>query len=154
MSVEIDGDVYITGAEYAAEFGLDASGLRHAYRNGRLGEDASRMAGAKTRMYRLDRIEAWRETVKSRDWEVGRRPGTVSRIAHRYDLDRTMVYRALKSGALKGRQDPKGVWSVSPRAAADWAHEYLGIDAPVNTTEPERGPADWDREVLMPPDPE
>lgn len=138
MAVEIDGQVFITGREYEAEFGRDASGLRHAYRHNRcqIG-DTAKMLGQKTRLYRLDRIEAWRAVARDAKWPRTRPLGDITRIAWRYDLDRTVVYRHLRNEYLRGRQDEGGNWHIADADAKAWARDYMGIPAPINDGDPE-----------------
>jgi hypothetical protein len=138
MAVEIDGHIYITGHEYAAEFGRDASGLRHAARHNRCGiGDDVKMIGAKTRLYRLDLVEAWRVIADGGKWPRNRPFGDVTRIAWRYDLDRAVVYRHLRNGYLRGTQDDTGNWHITATDAKAWARDYMGIPRPVNQGDPE-----------------
>lgn len=141
MPVQVDGREYIiddrryiTSTEYARRYKRDAAGLRAAALNGRfaLADEAVDLNG-RTRLYPVDRIEEWRAEADARSWaRTGAPKGDVIRIAERYDLERTMVYRALANGRLRGRKDEAGVWRISDQAAADWAAEWLGIEAPVN----------------------
>lgn len=138
MAVEIEGLVYITGNEYEAEFGRDPSGLRHAARHNRckIGETA-KMLGAKTRLYRLDLVEQWREIADGSKWPRARPFGDVTRVAWRYDLDRALIYRHLRIGYLRGKQDDTGNWHIEAHDAKIWARDYMGIPAPVNQGDPE-----------------
>lgn len=138
MAVEIDGQVYITGREYEVEFGRDASGLRHAARHNRFDiGDTARMMGAKTRLYRLDLVEAWREFADGARWPRNRPFGDVSRVAWRYDLDRAVVYRHLRNGYLRGTQDDTGNWHIAAADAKAWARDYMGIPRAINEGDPE-----------------
>lgn len=138
MSVEIDGHEYITGHEYAAEFGRDASGLRHAARHDRHGiGSTARMIGHKTRLYRLDLVEEWREFADGSKWPRSRPFGDVTRTAWRYDLDRAVVYAHLRKGYLRARQDDTGNWHIAVADAVTWARDYMGILAVINEGDPE-----------------
>lgn len=129
----IEGRKYITSTEYVRRYKRDASGLRAAANANRfdLGAEAIEL-NRRTRLYPLDRIKAWRAEADARSWaRTGAPKGDVIKIAERYDLERTMVYRALKDGRLPGRKDDAGLWHISDTAAARWAAEWLGIEAPV-----------------------
>jgi hypothetical protein len=138
MAVEIDGQIYITGREYEVEFGRVASNLRHAARLNRCGiGETARMLGGKTRLYRLDLIEEWRAVSDGSKWPRNRPFGDITRVAWRYDLDRAVVYRHLRNGYLRGKQDEGGTWHIAAADATAWARDYMGILAPVNEGGPE-----------------
>lgn len=129
----VDDRRYITSTEYARRYKRDAAGLRAAANAGRfnLADEAIDLNG-RTRLYPLDRITEWRAEADARSWaRTGAPKGDVIKIAERYDLERTMVYRALKNGHLRGVKDDAGLWRISDAAAAAWAAEWLGITEPV-----------------------
>lgn len=131
MSVTIEGREYITAAEYATRYDRHESGLREAARNNRCGlGDAVRQV-ADVNVYPVDVVAQWRDEADARAWVKARPLTDVTRIARRYDLDRMMVVRALKSGRLAGRQDAGGTWHIGDDDAAAWARDWLGIFEPV-----------------------
>lgn len=130
----IEGREYITPEQYAATYGRDASGLRYAARHNKhgIGAEAIRI-NASTKVYPADLVRAWRANADIRRWGRGvKNASAVTRIARRYDLDRQVVWRAVRAGRIAGaRQDGAGTWQISDAAAAAWAAEWMGIEAPV-----------------------
>ncbi len=139
--MEINGREYITPAEYAEEYGLDPSGLRYAARHNRGGlRDAAVKVSRSVSVYPADVVRAWRRQVEAGDYPRGtKHESAITRVAKRYDLDRQVVWRAVKSGRIRGaKQDANGTWLISDKAAADWAAEWLGITEPVSDAEAHR----------------
>jgi hypothetical protein len=130
----INGREYITPEEYAEKYNRDASGLRYAARHNRGGlGDAAVKVSRSVSVYPADVVEAWRATVDAGDWQRGtKNVSAITRVAKRYDLDRQVVWRAVRAGRIHGaKQDASGTWQISDKAAAAWAAEWLGITEPV-----------------------
>lgn len=128
----IDGREYITPEQYAATYGRDASGLRAAARAGRAGlDEAAVRVNASTVLYPADLVATWRSQVDTYGRGV-KYASAITRIARRYDLDRSLVWRAARAGRIAGAvQEPGGTWRIDDTAAAAWAAEWLGITEPV-----------------------
>lgn len=137
----IEGRDYITPEQYAEQYGRDASGLRYAARHNRdgLGDEAIAI-NASTKVYPADLVKQWRDRVDAGDWQRGtKNASAITRISQRYDLDRQVVWRAVRAGRIPGaKQDASGTWQISDKAAADWAAEWLGITEPASDDQAHR----------------
>lgn len=133
------GDVpHITTAEFAAEWDLDPSVLRHAARANAHGlGDAAITRGYHT-LYPYHLVKAWRDEVDSKADgrgaynDRGARPlPDTKAVAARYDLDYSLVYRHVANGNLPARQDPHTkLWHIRSDDAKRWAEEFYGITRP------------------------